>query len=164
MENYSAECLELLERARAGDQEALNALLARHRDRLRRMVEIHLDTRLQARLDASDVIQEAYVEVAERLQEYVERHSDLADDIREYFPAMAQVEQVKDDLREAQEPPATGPLPPLERLGDFRMLREIGHGGMGVVYEAEQISLGRQRCTTNAALIPSSCTAGASNV
>jgi RNA polymerase sigma-70 factor (ECF subfamily) len=71
MENNSAESVQLIERARAGDREALNALLARHRDRLHRMVEIRLDTRLQARLDASDVIQEAYVEVAGRLEEYL---------------------------------------------------------------------------------------------
>src|SRR6266436_6089866 len=77
------------------------------------------------------------------LQEYVDRHPELADDIREFFPAMAEMEQVKDDRREVREPPAAGPLPPLERLGDFRILREIGHGGMGVVYEAEQVSLGR---------------------
>ena len=37
----------------------------------------------------------------------------------------------------------TGSLPTLARLGDFRILREIGRGGMGVVYEAEQVSLGR---------------------
>jgi RNA polymerase sigma-70 factor (ECF subfamily) len=71
MENNSAESVDLIERARAGDREALSALLTRHRDRLRRMVEMRLDTRLQARLDASDVVQEAFVEVVERLEEYL---------------------------------------------------------------------------------------------
>jgi RNA polymerase sigma-70 factor (ECF subfamily) len=71
MDNNSAESVALIERARAGDADALNALFARHRDRLRRMVEMRLDTRLQARLDASDVVQEAYVEVAQRLDEYL---------------------------------------------------------------------------------------------
>src|SRR5436189_6135299 len=56
---------------------------------------------------------------------------------------MVEMEQVKDDRQEVSEPKAAGPLPPLERLGDFRIVREIGHGGMGVVYEAEQVSLGR---------------------
>jgi RNA polymerase sigma-70 factor (ECF subfamily) len=71
MDNNSAESVALIERARAGDADALNALFARHRDRLRRMVEMRLDTRLQARLDASDVVQEAYVEVAQRLDEHL---------------------------------------------------------------------------------------------
>src|SRR5262245_16015334 len=71
MENDSADSVDLIERARAGDQEALNTLLTRHRDRLRRMVEVRLDTRLQARVDASDVLQEAYVEVVQRLEEYL---------------------------------------------------------------------------------------------
>ena len=77
------------------------------------------------------------------LQEYCDRHPDLADDIREYFPAMAEMEQVKDYSLQVPLPPAGGPLPTLERLGDFRIIREIGRGGMGVVYEAEQVSLGR---------------------
>ena len=77
------------------------------------------------------------------LQEYVDRHPELADDIREFFPAMAEMEQVKDDRLEPQEPRAATPLPPLACLGDFRIIREIGRGGMGVVYEAEQVSLGR---------------------
>jgi RNA polymerase sigma-70 factor, ECF subfamily len=69
--NNSAETARLLEQARAGDKEALSALFSRHRPRLRRMVELRLDRRLQARIDASDVIQEAYVEVILRLNEYV---------------------------------------------------------------------------------------------
>jgi WD40 repeat protein/serine/threonine protein kinase len=77
------------------------------------------------------------------LQEYIDRHPELANDIREFFPAMVEMEQVKEDRDGVSEPNAAGPLPPLERLGDFRIIREIGHGGMGVVYEAEQISLGR---------------------
>ena len=71
MTNNSAETTRLLEQARAGDQEALNALFARHRPRLRRMVDMRLDRRLQARIDASDVIQEACVEVVTRLNEYL---------------------------------------------------------------------------------------------
>jgi RNA polymerase sigma-70 factor (ECF subfamily) len=71
MENNSAESVEVIERARTGDREALNALFGRHRERLRRMVEIRLDARLQGRLDASDVVQEAFVEVTERLGEYI---------------------------------------------------------------------------------------------
>src|SRR5262245_10844504 len=69
--NNSTDTLRLVERARAGDRDALNEIFARHRDRLRRMVEVRLDWRLQARLDASDVIQEAYLEAAGRLDEYL---------------------------------------------------------------------------------------------
>src|ERR1700730_6365782 len=68
------------------------------------------------------------------LQEYIDRHPELAADIREFFPALAEMEQIKDERRAVQEPPAQGPLPLVERLGDFRIIREIGHGGMGVVY------------------------------
>jgi RNA polymerase sigma-70 factor (ECF subfamily) len=71
MENHSGESVELLERARGGDAQALNEVFARHRDRLRRMVDLRLDRRLQARIDASDVIQDAYLEVAQRLDEYL---------------------------------------------------------------------------------------------
>src|SRR5262245_21202147 len=70
MEHNSADIVHLFERARAGDQQALNTLLERHRARLRRMVEMRLDWRLQARLDASDVIQDAYLEVSQRLEDY----------------------------------------------------------------------------------------------
>src|SRR6516165_3247247 len=71
MDNNSAETACLLEQARAGSKEALSALFGRHRPRLRRMVELRLDRRLQARIDASDVIQEAYVDAVTRLDEYL---------------------------------------------------------------------------------------------
>src|SRR5262245_54794414 len=40
--------------------------------------------------------------------------------------------------------PISPDVAPGQTLGDFRLLREIGRGGMGVVYEAEQVSLGRR--------------------
>jgi RNA polymerase sigma-70 factor (ECF subfamily) len=60
----------LIDRAVRGDQEAWGELLARYRDRLRRMVALRLDRRLQGRVDASDVIQDAMLEASGRLAEY----------------------------------------------------------------------------------------------
>jgi DNA-directed RNA polymerase specialized sigma24 family protein len=58
---------ELLDRARAGDPQALAELFDRYRDRLRHMVRLRLDRRLAGRLDASDVLQEAFIEASKRL-------------------------------------------------------------------------------------------------
>jgi serine/threonine protein kinase/WD40 repeat protein len=77
------------------------------------------------------------------LREYIERHPDLAPEIREVFPAMAMLENiavVDDSMADGAGARAASPL---QQLGDFRIIREIGYGGMGTVYEAEQISLGR---------------------
>jgi RNA polymerase sigma-70 factor (ECF subfamily) len=71
MDNNCADTARLLQRAQTGDQAALNELFSRHRSRLRRMVELRLDRRLQARIDASDVIQEAYVDAVARMEEYL---------------------------------------------------------------------------------------------
>ena len=64
------ENVDLLERARGGDCGALAELFQRHRDRLEQMVRLRLDRRLQGRLDPSDVLQEAYLDVARRFPEY----------------------------------------------------------------------------------------------
>ncbi len=71
MDDNSAETARLLERARRGDDAALNEVFAKYRARLRRMVELRLDRRLRARIDASDVLQEAYVDAVRRLDEYL---------------------------------------------------------------------------------------------
>jgi RNA polymerase sigma-70 factor (ECF subfamily) len=62
---------DLLRRAKAGDAAALGALFAHYRDRLRKMVRLRLDHRLTGRIDSSDVLQEAYLDVARRFPEYV---------------------------------------------------------------------------------------------
>src|SRR5260370_26678845 len=62
---------ELLQRAGAGDQQALTELLARYRHRLRAMVRLRLNRRLQGRVDPSDVLQEAYLEVCKGLADYL---------------------------------------------------------------------------------------------
>ncbi|MFO7902697.1 MAG: sigma-70 family RNA polymerase sigma factor [Planctomycetota bacterium] len=61
----------LLERAGRGDPGALDRLLEYHRDRLRQMVAVRLDQRLASRIDASDVVQEALAEAADRLLDYL---------------------------------------------------------------------------------------------
>jgi RNA polymerase sigma-70 factor, ECF subfamily len=60
----------LLRRIRAGEDHALGELFDAHRERLRRMLQLRLDRRLQGRIDPSDVIQEAFVDAARRLAEY----------------------------------------------------------------------------------------------
>jgi RNA polymerase sigma-70 factor (ECF subfamily) len=66
----NSETTRLIEHAVRGDQRALSKLLGRHRERLGRMVAVRLDRRLQARVDPSDIIQEAFLDAARRLPEY----------------------------------------------------------------------------------------------
>jgi RNA polymerase sigma-70 factor (ECF subfamily) len=64
---------DLLERLREGDQPALAALYDRHRDKLRRMVQVRLDPRLKGRVAASDVLQEAYIDALKRFPHYFDK-------------------------------------------------------------------------------------------
>ncbi len=73
MANPSQDAAELVRRAADGDAASLGVLLDRDRDRLRRMVALRLDRRLQGRVDPSDVVQEAQLEAARRLGEFVAR-------------------------------------------------------------------------------------------
>jgi RNA polymerase sigma-70 factor, ECF subfamily len=73
MADNSSDTNELLEAASLGNREKWGELLARHRDRLRRMVALRMDRRLQGRIDPSDVIQEACLEASNRFSEYLKK-------------------------------------------------------------------------------------------
>src|SRR6476646_10805631 len=70
MPSESSETKILLRRVEDGDEGAMIELFARYRDRLRKMVKLRMDRRLQGRLDPSDVFQDAYLDVAKRAPEY----------------------------------------------------------------------------------------------
>lgn len=71
MTDEPSEISDLLSRAARGDQAALRELFSLYHDRLKRMVHLRLSRRLQGRVGDSDVVQEAYLDVARRLPEYV---------------------------------------------------------------------------------------------
>src|SRR5947209_7354586 len=80
--------------------------------------------------------------------ELLARHPDLAPELAAFFAGQERFTRLAAPLRDAvsaaQQSTIEDKLAEGGRLGDFRLLREVGRGGMGIVYEAEQISLGRR--------------------
>src|SRR5262245_45310999 len=77
------------------------------------------------------------------VEEYAGRYPEIADILRQMLPSLGLVAKLSPAANERRVLPGSG-AELLESLGDYRILREIGRGGMGVVYEAEQSSLGRR--------------------
>ncbi len=75
--------------------------------------------------------------------EYFAKHPELEHELKELFSTLKTDETEEIDLGEGKAP-ASGPAKDRETIGDFRIIREIGSGGMGTVYEAEQLSLKRR--------------------
>src|SRR5436305_5096644 len=71
MAENSSETNRLLRRTAAGEANSWGALLLRHEARLRRMVALRLDQRLQGRIDPADVLQEVYVQALGSLEGYL---------------------------------------------------------------------------------------------
>src|SRR5215831_19253901 len=84
------------------------------------------------------------------VEDYARRHPHLAEQIRDLFPALLALEDLKaaapPDLTTAAAPvlPADSGAPAPEQLGDYRIIGDVGRGGVGGVHEADQVSLGRR--------------------
>jgi serine/threonine protein kinase/WD40 repeat protein len=74
-----------------------------------------------------------------QLDDFAQRYPEISDMLKKVIPALQAAEQTPS-------PSADGPIANEHRkqLGDFRILRQIGRGGMGIVYEADQISMSRR--------------------
>ena len=79
-----------------------------------------------------------------KIEDYIEAHPELEGEIRDLFPTLIAMEDLKRAECSPSGPRASLGSVQIESLGDFRIIQEIGRGGMGIVYEAEQESLGRR--------------------
>lgn len=115
-----------------GDSPLLEALTDEQQDRLTQLLDRYLSALEQGeRLDEAALLAE---------------HPDLREALKHYLQSLGQLQQL---ATAGQGSGAILPTPPLDislsmRIGDFELIRQLGRGGMGIVYEAKQLSLSRR--------------------
>lgn len=102
------------------------------------------DSRVDIEILAEEYLERRRKGEAVSVDDYANDHPDLADEIREVFPAFEAMQSLASDWkRTVADNQKVGPELPFQ-LGDFVLEREIGRGGMGIVYEAQNTNLQRQ--------------------
>ncbi len=102
----------------------------------------------QAQKRLMDVLETYLVELEQGIppdpDQLVARHPDLAEPLRAYLSSLDFLHRAAAGFGSSASPPLAAAEPSQKRLGDYVIIREIGRGGMGIVYEAKQISLDRR--------------------
>ena len=100
------------------------------------------DPRVIAALE--DYLSEARAGARPDRAEFLARHAEIASALGECLGGLDFIQDAAASDGSGTGPEVEGPVAPASTLGDFRIVRELGRGGMGIVYEAEQVSLGRR--------------------
>lgn len=102
------------------------------------------DSRVPVEVLAEEYLQRRQNGERVTIEDYATSHPEIADDIRDVFPALEALNSLTTDWkRGVQDLERQGPELPFQ-LGDYLLEREIGRGGMGIVYEAQNTNLQRR--------------------